>query len=235
MGTSIMEHTSSDIDQLYSSITRLFPSEQLVKLAYNKAMGSKHFKEKNFKASIDCFENGLTIQKQSSSSDNRITASLFCSIAESHFQLKNHDQAIEFYRKAMELNTVLPEEGITAHLYMGYAYLARACRTDFDDLSLAEQHLRRAMEIHVDYDILGDKKVVELYEALADIDYHHGAFEEAISFLTEALQICEDNEWTDDTNRFNEKIQEIELNRNEKVICDQSKKVEHNEASSDLI
>ncbi|CAM4836295.1 unnamed protein product [Rotaria magnacalcarata] len=211
MGTSTIVHECSDLDQLYNHMIKLFSSDKLIELDYLKAMGSKNFENKNFQSSIHFFERSLALKQEILSSDDRETAELHYSIAESYYRLKNYHQVIDFCHKALNFNSLLPSDIIMAHSYLGLSYLTKADWNNVDDISLAKYYLQKTLDIDSENQMLGDAMLLNIYQALADINEYYDDFNSAIDYRTRALDICENNEWTDESTEIKENIQAKKL------------------------
>ncbi|CAF2007023.1 unnamed protein product [Rotaria magnacalcarata] len=211
MGTSTIVHECSDLDQLYNHMIKLFSSDKLIELDYLKAMGSKNFEHKNFQSSIHFFERSLALKQEILSSDDRETAELHYSIAESYYRLKNYHQVIDFCHKALNFNSLLPSDIIMAHSYLGLSYLTKADWNNVDDISLAKYYLQKTLDIDSENQMLGDAMLLNIYQALADINEYYDDFNSSIDYRTRALDICENNEWTDESTEIKENIQTKKL------------------------
>ncbi|CAF3226527.1 unnamed protein product [Rotaria sp. Silwood2] len=219
MGTSTLVHECSNLDQLYNHMIKLFSFDKLIEFDYLKAMGSIYFKNKNFQLSIHYFERCLALSQTIVHSEEKDIAELYCSIAESHYRLRNYNQTINFYHKALNLNSLPSSKVIMPHSYLGFSYLTRADWSNVDDISSAKYHLQQVLYIDLENEILGDGKIIDIYQALGDINEYQNDPNSALDYYTQALELCESNQWTDDSNEFKEKIQAIKSHITESEQC----------------
>ncbi|CAF3357007.1 unnamed protein product [Rotaria sp. Silwood2] len=191
MGTSTIIRECSDIDQLYDYMIKLFPSDKLIEFSYLKGMGAKNFTKKNFVASLDFFKRSLGLRQKFFSSNDREIAELHGSIAESYYRLTNYNEAIDFYHKALDFNSLPTPKTIMAHFYLGFSYLIRANWNNFDDLSSAKYHPQTALDINLEYEMLRDEMITDIYQALTDVNEYQHELDSAMDGHIEAVEICE--------------------------------------------
>ncbi|CAF1298182.1 unnamed protein product [Rotaria sordida] len=214
MGDNTIVRECSDLDQLYNYMMKLFSSDELIELEYFHAMGSKKFSSKDFESSIYYYKGSLTLRKKILSLEYKEIAELHYLIAESYYRWKNYDQAIDFYHEAIDCNSLHPLKAIRAHVYTGYSYLKRDDWNNYDDISSAKNHLQKALDMDLENETLEDGDIVDIYRALIDINIFQDNLDPALNYYTLALEICERNEWTDESNEIKEQIQAIKCSEN---------------------
>ncbi|CAF1168209.1 unnamed protein product [Rotaria sordida] len=214
MGDNTIVRECSDLDQLYNYMMKLFSSDELIELEYFHAMGSKKFSSKDFESSIYYYKGSLTLRKKILPLEYKEIAELHYLIAESYYRWKNYDQAIDFYHEAIDCNSLHPLKAIRAHVCTGYSYLKRDDWNNYDDISSAKNHLQKALDMDLENETLEDGDIVDIYRALIDINIFQDNLDPALNYYTLALEICERNEWTDESNEIKEQIQAIKCSEN---------------------
>jgi tetratricopeptide (TPR) repeat protein len=202
----------SVLDQLYSYVTKLFPSDEIIEAEYLQAIGSKKYANRDYESSIENYKKCLALKQKILSSEHQEIAELYRGIGESYFKLKDYNQTIEFCQKAIDSDLLFPLYAKQPHFYLGCSYLLRDPGINWNDISLAKYHFQRALSISLEHDMMDDHVTTDIYQALAYInDNYEDDWDSAIDNLTNALQICQTNGWIDSYNQIKEEIERITM------------------------